>query len=267
VIVYPGLVGASAFLLRLKRLCGQCSVPVLSFVTEWHDPGHMREKYRLLTIADIALRMRTVNKLLAGTICISTYLRNYYAQSGYLAVRIPPLLDLSEAKWRAGADTGNSVRAQRFRLLFSGPPDRDRHDIVLQAVLKTRQSGHDIRIEYLGSTRDQIAKLLGNRHDLLSSLGEGVHFHGYVPEDQVAGVIRSASFGVLLRDEARWSKSCFPSRVPEFGGLGVPMLCNLTSDLGMCLKDSQNAILAPDVSVEGFCSALQRAVCLGTDAL
>jgi len=267
VIVYPGLVGTSAFLLRLKRLCGQCSVPVLSFVTEWHYSRHLPERHRLLMIADIALRVRAVNKLLSGTICVSTYLRNYYARNGYLAVRIPPLLDLSETKWRAGADFKNSDIAQRSRLLFSGPPDRDRHDVVLQAVLKMRQSGHDVRIEYLGSTREQIAKLLVNRDDLLNSLGEGVYFHGRVPEDQVARVIRSASFGVLLRDEARWSKSCFPSRVPEFGGLGVPMLCNLSSDLGMYLQDGQNAILVPDVSVEGFCSALQKAVSLSTDTL
>jgi glycosyltransferase involved in cell wall biosynthesis len=100
---------------------------------------------------------------------------------------------------------------------------------------------------------------------LLDSLGDGVHFHGRVPEDQVACVMRSASFGVLLRDEARWSKSCFPSRVPEFSALGVPMLCNLSSDLGSYLKDGQNAILVPEVSVEGFCSALEKALCLSAD--
>jgi glycosyltransferase involved in cell wall biosynthesis len=137
---------------------------------------------------------------------------------------------------------------------------------MLRAVLKVRQTGLDVTLEYLGTTREQIAKLLGNRDALLDSLGNGVHFHGRVPEEQVTRVMRSASFGVLFRNEARWSKYCFPSRVPEFSALGVPMLCNLSSDLGTYLKDGQNAILVPDVSIEGFCSALEKARRLSADA-
>jgi glycosyltransferase involved in cell wall biosynthesis len=265
VLVYPGVVGVSAFLLRLRHLCRQHSVPILSFVVEWHESWYVRGKHRLLTIGDIAFQVRAVNRILSGTICISTYLCNYYSRKGQRAICIPMLLDLSEPKWQAGPGCEKSDVGKCLRLLFCGAPDRDRHDLMLRAVLKMRQGGHDVTLEYLGSTREQIAKLLGNGEDLLDSLGDGVHFHGRVPEDQVACVMRSASFGVLLRDEARWSKSCFPSRVPEFSALGVPMLCNLSSDLGSYLKDGQNAILVPEVSVEGFCSALEKALCLSAD--
>jgi glycosyltransferase involved in cell wall biosynthesis len=266
VIAYPGIVGVSAFLLRLRHLCARHSIPILSLVVEWHDSWYIRGKYRLLTIGDTALQVRAVNRLLNGTICISTYLRNYYARKGQRAICIPPLLDLSEPKWQVSSGYEQSDSDRRLRLLFCGSPDRDRHDLMLRAVLKMRHTGHDINIEYLGSTRNELAKLLGNDDDLLNRLGNGVHFHGRVPEDQVARVMRSASFGVLLRDDARWSKSCFPSRVPEFSALGVPMLCNLSSDLGSYLKDGQNAIVVPDVTVEGFCSALQKALRLSADA-
>jgi glycosyltransferase involved in cell wall biosynthesis len=265
VIVYPGLIGVSAFLLRLRRLCRQHRVPILSYIVEWHESRHIRTPHRWLTIGDNALQVRAVNKLLSGTICVSTYLRNYYARSGRRTVCIPPLLDLSESKWKAGSDCQKSD-GRGVRLLFCGLPDRDRHDLMLRAVLKMRRDGHNVTLEYLGSTRDQVAKLLGNADDLFDSLGDGVHFHGRVPEDEVARVVRSASFGVLLRDEARWSKSCFPSKVPEFSALGVPMMSNLTSDLGSYLKDGQNAIVVPDVSLEGFCSALEKALRLSADA-
>ena len=266
VIVYPGVVGVSAFLLRLRSHCRQHSIPILSYVVEWHDPKHVPGPYRVLRICDTGLQVRTINNVLDGTICVSAHLRNYYTRKGQRAKCIPPLLDLNEPKWkevlgRQGLDPG-----KRLRLLFCGSPDRDRHDLMLQAVLKIRQGGHDVVMEYLGSTRDQVAKLLGNDDDLLDSLGDGVFFHGRLPEDQVARIIRSASFGVLLRDDARWSRSCFPSKVPEFSALGVPMLCNLSSDLGNYLKDGESAILVPDVSVEGFCSALQQAVCLSPDS-
>ena len=128
-----------------------------------------------------------------------------------------------------------------------------------------RRDGQDIILEYLGSTRDQVAKLLGKGDDLLDTLSHGVHFHGRVPEDQLPRIIASASFGVLLRDEARWSKSCFPSKMPEFSALGVPMLCNLSSDLDSYLRDGENSIIVPNVSVEGFCSALHKALRLSPD--
>jgi glycosyltransferase involved in cell wall biosynthesis len=266
VIVYPGVVGVSAFLLRLRRLCRQHSIPIFSLVVEWHDSWYIRGKYRLLTIGDTALQVRVVNKLLSGTICISTHLHSYYDRRGQRAICIPPLLDLSEPKWQVDSGPQESYSDRHVRLLFCGSPDRDRHDLMLRAVLKVRQTGLDVTLEYLGTTREQIAKLLGNRDALLDSLGNGVHFHGRVPEEQVTRVMRSASFGVLFRNEARWSKSCFPSRVPEFSALGVPMLCNLSSDLGTYLTDGQNAILVPDVSIEGFCSALEKARRLSADA-
>ena len=183
-----------------------------------------------------------------------------YARKGQRAVCIPPLLDLTESKWKAGSGREKSDRGKRLRLLFCGAPDRDRHDLMLEAVVRMLRKGHDICLEYLGSTRDQVAKFLGSEGGLLDSVADAVYFHGRVPEDQVARVVSSASFGVLLRDEARWSKSCFPSKVPEFSALGVPMLSNLSSDLGSYLKDGQNSILVPEVSVEGFCSALEKAL-------
>ena len=266
VIVYPGIVGVSAFLLRLRSICRYYSIPILSYVVEWHSPGDFRGRYRLLTICDTALQISAVNKLLDGTICISRYLHSYYVRKGCRAVCIPPLLDLSDSKWEAGSGGGKPDVGCSVRLLFSGSPDRDRHDVILQAILRMRQQGHDVSIEYLGSSRERVEEFLGSRGDLVASLGAGVRFHGRVPEDQVGRIVQSASFGVLLRDQARWSRSCFPSRVPEFSAFGVPMICNLSSDLGSFLRDGENAIVVPDVSVEGFFSTLQKAVHLSADA-
>jgi glycosyltransferase involved in cell wall biosynthesis len=99
-------------------------------------------------------------------------------------------------------------------------------------------------------------------NELLDSLGDGVRFHGRVPDGQVYDITRRASFAILLRDDAKWSRACFPSRVTECSALGVPMLCNLTSDLADYLRDGDNAIVVPEVSVAGFRQAVQRALAL-----
>jgi glycosyltransferase involved in cell wall biosynthesis len=48
----------------------------------------------------------------------------------------------------------------------------------------------------------------------------------------------------------------------ESCALGVPMLCNLTSDLADYLRDGENAIVVSEVSVGAFCQALEGALTL-----
>ena len=101
--------------------------------------------------------------------------------------------------------------------------------------------------------------------ELLRSLGDSVLFHGWVPDEQVHEIAATASFAIILRNNVRWSRCCFPSKVPEFCALGVPMLCNLTSDLNEYLVDAQNAIVVEDVTVNSLCKALSRARALSNE--
>lgn len=264
-IAYPGVVGSTAFLLRLRRLCRASGTKLLGFVVEWHAPRHFRGTGSALRAVDCELQRRFANPLLDGVICITRTLEAYYRNRAQRAYLIPPLLDLTDPKWQDSLATGNELPFRPLRLLFSGTPSRDRHDIILRAVRQMLERGAPITIEYLGSSRDEIARLPGVGRDLLDSLGAGLCFHGRVPDEQVRSITRSASFAILLRDNARWSRACFPSRVTECSALGVPMLCNLTSDLADHLVDGKNAIVATTASVESFCGALERAVGLNQD--
>jgi len=75
--------------------------------------------------------------------------------------------------------------------------------------------------------------------------------------------VRRAPVPILLRDDSQWSRACFPSKVPELLALGLPIICSLTSDLGIYLRDSENAFLVEELSVEALCRALQRAATMG----
>jgi len=144
--------------------------------------------------------------------------------------------------------------------LFSGSHRRERHDVILRAVLKLRQEGADIVIEYLGPTRDEIQGESGVDATVVHALGSGIYFHGRVTDDEkVAKVTAATTYGIILRDNAHWAQACFPSKVVEFAALGVPMICNISSDLGRYLDDGFNSLICEAITVDALSATLRRA--------
>ena len=266
IFVYPGMDSAS-FIYQLRRLCRAHKVRLYAYVTEWHSFRHYPANFGFLQAVDGELQRRCLNPMLDGTICFSEHLKEYYVTRGCKASVLPPLLDLSDPKWNTSQTTAELQASTGLRFLFSGAARRDRHDIILRAAHHVRKRGISIVVEYLGSSREDIAALPGVGNELLTTLGDGLVFHGRVPDDQVARITSSASFGILLRDRANWSACCFPSKVPEFLAYRVPMLCNLTSDLGKFLTDGFNSILINEMSFASVCESFERAARLSPEKL
>jgi glycosyltransferase involved in cell wall biosynthesis len=263
VIVYTGYWATVPFLLRLRRLCRRHRIRLISYVVEWQSRHHYRNA---LSAIDGDIQRRWINPRLDGIICISRYLQDCYERRGVRTALIPPLLDLSDPMWPCSPAAHQKATHRPIRLLFSGYYRRDRQDILIRSVKRIREQGAPVVLEYLGASRENIAALPNVGRELLDSLGDGLHFHGRVPDDQVYRIAASASFAVLLREDERWSRACFPSKLPEFSALGVPMLCNITSDLAGYLRDGLNAIIVREVTVDAMCAALDKALALNEHA-
>lgn len=268
ILVYPGCPGAVPFVRALQRVRARHPrIRLFSYVVEWHSIRHFQGPLGLIHAAGLEYLRRVVNPGLDGLLCISTCLQDYYKARGCRTALLPPLLDLSEPAWQTGAPPEPGYPQRPMRLLFSGTAQRDRHDLILRAVKRIRDRGREIVLEYVGSRKEEVAALPGVGTKLIESLGAGVRFHGRLEAAAVSTALRSADFGVLFRDDARWSRACFPSKVPEFLALGVLMLCNLTSDLGRYLTHGHNAVIANELSVDGFTAALEQALKLDAPAL
>ncbi len=260
VIAYTGVGAASAFFYHLNSLCKKRGVRLFCIVAEWHAWRHFSGKQACLDVLDSEFLRRAAVRWGDGTITISDFLQDYYTRAGLNSICLPPLLDLTDPYWQGGSNTLCIAKHRPIKLLFSGSFRRERHDVILRAVLKMRQEGVDIIMEYLGPSRDQIQRepKVGSR--LVHALGAGVCFYGPVHDPEtVARITRSASFGVLLRDNLRWAQACFPSKVPEFLAMGIPLMANLSSDLADYLRDGENALVCRTVTVNGLYATLRRA--------
>ncbi len=258
ILLYPSVVGTVPHILSLNRLCKEKHLDLWVYVVEWHDWKHLRGSLYWSDIFDGEIQRRWLNPSLSGVICITAHLGKYYEQKGQKSVRIPPLLDLQDNTWSRYRKSPESVAFRPLKLLFSGSAGRERHDLILKSVLDLRKRGLPVVMEYLGTSLKQIVAIPGVTESLINDLGEGIVFHGRVPQERVYEIASAASFCVLLREDTKWSQSCFPSKVPEFLALGVPILCNFTSDLSMYLQDGHNAIVIKDLSSAAFSEAIER---------
>ena len=262
IILYPGVISL-AFLLRLKRICKSHGVRLFVYIVEWHKLTHYRGRWAALQAMDSALLRRWGVRFTDGIICISKRLDAHFKSRGHRTALIPPLLDLEDPKWCVDT-VGPSVPPRAgLRILFSGSPKRERHDLVLDAVRLLREEGIDVSLEFLGSTRKQILECPRVKKGLLETLGTAVKFHGFVSSEAVREITSAADYGILLRHDESWSASCFPSKVPELFALRVPVIANLTSDLRDYLTDGINSIIVKSVSLADAVLAFRKAATLG----
>jgi glycosyltransferase involved in cell wall biosynthesis len=254
VIVYGGY---AAFMARVLRWCRQNGVAVVADVVEWYEPTHLPGGRWGPFNASTNAALRHYYPKCDGVIAISSMLERYYQERGVRAIRVPPTLDVAGVRPReASADERSSGP---LVLVYAGSPGKkDLLANVIRGVRAADSEGHRLRLDVLGVTESEAMRLLAPGEPLPSS----VRVVGRVPQAQVVDAYRAADFSVLLREPLRYAEAGFPTKVPESLAAGVPVICNLTSDLREHVRDGVEGLVCGDHSVEGLASALHRALAL-----
>lgn len=253
--------GTSAFLLKLRRLCREKNVQLVGIVAEFYDWRHFPVRLGApLAILDSEANRRIANRLIGKTVCLSRYLEKYYERRGGESLFVPPVIDLEDSRWEDLVVRPDPTDKDPLRLFFAGTAIRDRQDIILKGLSVLRDRGLPVVLEYSGTTREQLSRLPGVSGVLLERLKGALVLHGKLQDEEYYALLHRVDFGILMRDDARWSRACFPSKVPEFLAAGVPLLCNLSSDLADYLADGDNSIIVSEVSVAAFVASVEQAL-------
>lgn len=249
VIVYGG---SAQYMLRLLPWCKRQGIPLIADVVEWYDPRQIKGgRFGPFYIgAQIALRY--LYPRCDGVIAISSLLEDYYRRAGCEVVRIPPSLDVQ-------------VDDKLFReknsfdpllLLYAGTPGRkDLLLNVIEAVEAVDPIGTRLQLKILGPTLAQLKASYGR-----SQLAPSIEVLGQVDQSEIAQYIRSADFTVLLRESARFTNAGFPTKLVESLANGTPAIINLTSDVGMYIREGVEGVICADSSVRALISAIERAL-------
>ena len=153
---------------------------------------------------------------------------------GLKAVRIPVIMDVENTDISANSD-------DKVKLIYAGSPANK--DYLKEMVLGMESLAPDqqqiFEFHILGANEEQIKNLTG-----LYSLPTCIKAYGRVPREKVEETMRRMDFSVLLRpSKERYTKAGFSTKSVEAMSHGVAMICNISSDLGLYLKDGENAVI------------------------
>lgn len=240
---------------NLIKIAERRNIPILHDSTEWYSACEFsRGKLDKAYILKDRLN-RIVIKKPIRVIGISSYLTDHFKSRGLKAVRIPVIMDVE--------NTGTSINTdEKIKLIYAGSPAKKDYlkEIVLGVELLSEENQEKLELHILGATEDQIKGLTG-----LQVLPKCVKAYGRVPREKVEEVMLQMDFSVLLRpSEERYTKAGFPTKSVEAMSHGVAMICNLSSDLGMYLKDGENAVIVDGYDEKAFAQSLERVLLMNS---
>lgn len=254
-------VGYGRYLLPALLLAHLCNFRVVVDAIEWYDPSHIAMGRLGPVYWDVQLGLRWLFKKAGNIIAISTLLENYYAVSGCRVVRIPSIIDIQDPCW--AIDPERWMPQGKVKIIYAGTPGKkDYLADVIRAIERIPDSQRKIELHIYGITVETMRTLLGEERNLLEQLYEKVFIHGRVPFGEVIDRLKEADFSILIRPQKRFANAGFPTKVPESLAAGTPVILNLTSDLGIYIRDGMEGLVIGDISPESIAQTLERAIAL-----
>lgn len=248
VISYQGGLPLSG---RLRLWAASHSIPLLQDVVEWYDPTHWSggRMGPLALSADLAMRLAYPRS--AGVIAISSYLADVFTAKGKPVAQIPPVFSTGSSP----ADTPHMRPDGPLRLIYFGSPGKkDLLTSVIRGLADIDPSSRKVCLRLVGPVRSSVEQALGMR------LPSCVEVMGRVAHSEVESLVKAADFSILVRPHARFTQAGFPTKFVESLVYGTPVMANLTSDLGMYLRDGYNGLVIEAPTRHAVAETIQRAL-------
>jgi glycosyltransferase involved in cell wall biosynthesis len=252
---------SSVLLWRLRRFCRKRRIALIAYRTEWFDAKHMPWGRCGVAYWDAELCARRILPKIGHVTCISSYLHRYYQSRGCHAMWVPTLIDLDACNAASPAGpTASHQPADELRLVFSGSPPREQWDVIFAGLKQMRQAGRNVRLDVYGSSRESFLSAIGAGRKLAEEFGDALVVHGRVSREEYLRGVLQADFIVMLREIARWSQACLPTKLPELMAMGMPIITNAHSDLGEFIRDGVEGLIVEQPAVPEFVATLTRAM-------
>lgn len=222
---------------RVVKYCRRNNIKVMADCTEWYSTKGSSLNYKILKGLDSFFRMRLIHKRVDGLIVISEYLERYYIKNENL-IRIPPLVDMEEEKWRIKP----GEKAGPITFVYAGSPGskkKDKLDLLIRAFYELDED-YDFRFIVVGISREKHLQYFGEQACLLDVLGEKVVFMGRLSHVESLEQVKGADFSIFMREDTRVNNAGFPTKFAESISCGVPVITNKTSNLSDYLRDGEN---------------------------
>lgn len=250
------LTGASTRILNyLKKYAQKHNILLLHDSVEWYSPEQFVKGERAREYRKKEYWMRKGISKEFRVIAISSFLQEYFVNQGNRAIRIPAFMDMRSISCK------KHQKEERCVIMYAGSPGRKDYlkQIVEGCSMLTKEELENLELRLIGITKEQLTGQCDVSTNAIAEMGESLICLGRIPRESVLENLQEADFTILLRPvTARYAKAGFPTKVTESLASATPVICNITSDLGMYIKDMENGIIVEDCSAEAVKEAVER---------
>jgi glycosyltransferase involved in cell wall biosynthesis len=220
-------------------------------------PGGRLGPFRL----DHEWTVRHLNVRGGNVIAISSYLHHYYEDKGCRVICIPPLFDV-KSLIEPPAEREEQLP---LTVAYAGTPgSKDLLDPILEALLQVNATTAEVTLRLVGVSPQQVLGYPALRKARLANLPGWIEATGPLSWMEAQDVVRKADFTVLLRPHLRYSEAGFPTKIAESLSLGTPVICNLTGDLAVYIRDGIEGVVCYGSTAVPFRNAIGRTLAMGS---
>ena len=243
----------------IKKYAKKHNIKLIHDSVEWYSPEQFKNgRFSLPYIIKNKYNTKWIDKQFS-VIAISSFLEKHFKSRGINAVRIPVIMNISEMPCEKRTAEDKTV------FLYAGSPGKKDYlaEIIKGFSLLPQELLTRVELQLLGISKEQLATLCGVEDSAVEYMGNSLVCLGRVPREEVMNRLAAADFTVLLRSETqRYAKAGFPTKAVESLSTATPIITNLTSDLGLYLKDGYNSIIVSDCLPTAFSKAVEKATTL-----
>lgn len=252
VILYSGY---SPYLIKLLPWSKRNNVKLIFDVVEWYDPPGMLSRLLSPYHMNIELAMRFLIKKCDGLIVISNYLKSYYAPHLNNIIKVPPTADLPHI-----SDSESRLHLPTSFVYAGTPGKKDALPSIISAILMANSKGDSVELHIAGVPEDKLGDFLPSHGYDLEIINKVIKCYGVLSHEETLNLVSRSDYSILLRPNIRSVQAGFPTKFVESMALGTPVIANLTSDIGVYLKDGINGFVCPDSTVDSLVEVIKRSV-------
>lgn len=245
VIVYGGYY---SYAKKIVEYCKNNNIKVIFDVVEWYEPSQMMGGRYGFFYNSFLLAFKYVYPRADGIITISSSLREVFNKKK--TVVIPPLVAME-------MNEPLISESNILSLIYAGNiGNKDSLYEIIQ-VVDQLSIDNEIKLDIFGPSEVEL-KLKYNIQELPAS----IRIHGKVKQEQINSFIAKADFTIFTRPDIHCNRYGFPSKFVESLSLGVPVATNLTSDIGLYLRDGHNGFIIEDNSKQAIETVIRKMLML-----
>lgn len=236
------------FFKSINKWCSVNNIVNVVDVVEWYSKEQFKRWYLSFNYMLKQREIRDIAKSKANVIAISSFLQEFFSQKGCKTVRIPIIVN------DMGISGTECPNTDTVNLMYAGSHIiMDNILLVLRSLSRLEENERrKIRFSIYGLDKDILMKSLLPSEQ--SAIENCVSFFGKRPNNEILNAYKNAHFTIFLRNpELRVNKAGFPSKVVESMKMGVPVICNYSSDLDLYLVSDKNSIIVDKLSEDELC--------------